>query len=84
MQKKNYQIRHAGGKYWLLDMEQDGIQYNIPSFINETGMYIYTRMCDGKDAGVIAQEMHNDFSIDVKQALSDVEEFICIMREKGL
>lgn len=37
MQKNRYQLRCAAGKYWLLDMEQDGETYRPPLMLNESG-----------------------------------------------
>ena len=41
MQKNRYQLRCAAGKYWLLDMEQDGETYRPPLMLNESGAYIF-------------------------------------------
>lgn len=40
MQKNRYQLRCAAGKYWLLDMEQDGETYRPPLMLNERGLYL--------------------------------------------
>ena len=35
MQKNRYQLRCAAGKYWLLDMEQDGETYRPDKIAEE-------------------------------------------------
>ena len=52
--------------------------------LNETGMYIYTRLCDKKDVMQIAEELHNDFGISITDAKKDIEDFIVIMIKKGI
>lgn len=79
-----YQVRYAGGNYWLLDMEQNGLNYKIPPALNETGIYIYRKLCEGQSAAIIAQNLHEDFDIEVDEALEDVKFFIDDMIEKGI
>lgn len=79
-----YQVRYAGGNYWLLDMEQNGLNYKIPPALNETGIYIYRKLCEGQSAAIIAQNLHEDFDIEVDEALEDVKFFIDDMIKKGI
>ena len=44
-----YQIRHAAGIYWLLDMEQQGYPYEKPLPLNEMGAQIWEMMQKGLD-----------------------------------
>ena len=37
---RRYQIRHAAGQYWLLDMHQEVEDYKAPIVMNETGALI--------------------------------------------
>ena len=39
MQKNRYQLRCAAGKYWLLDMEQDGETYRPPLMLYLQAVY---------------------------------------------
>ncbi len=82
MNKTDYQIRYAAGMWWLIDVNQDGFNYKAPQSLNETGMYIYRRLCDGKSVHKIAEEMSNDFGINVEVAMNDIEEFVGSMDEK--
>lgn len=84
MNEKQYQIRYAGGSYWLLDMDQDGLNYKIPPSLNETGMYIYTKLHDGMSTELIAEQMHDEFGISNEQALGDIKVFIDSMIQKGI
>ena len=50
-----FQLRHAAGLYWLLDMEQDAGSYKKPLAMNEMGAEIFKLMQDGKTNLQIAE-----------------------------
>ena len=37
---RRYQLRHAAGRYWLLDMQQEGLVYHKPIELNECAAFI--------------------------------------------
>lgn len=84
MNNKRIQIRHANGKYYLLDMEQDGLNYKIPPVLNESAVYIYNSLENEKTVEEIALDMSNRFGITVEEAAADINEFIKQMEEKGI
>lgn len=84
MNKKVYQIRYAAGMWWLIDVNQNGFDYKSPQSLNDTGMYIYIRLSEGKSVSRIAEDMNKDFGISVVDAIKDIKEFIGIMDEKGI
>lgn len=82
--KVRYQMRKAAGLYWLVDMEQSGIERHEPVALNESGAYIwqqYQRL--GSDASV-AEEIGREFEIPVEEALADVRQFFKQLKEQGL
>ena len=82
--KKSYQIRKAAGLYWLLDMEQSGIDRQEPVALNESGAYIwqqYERL--GSDAAV-AEELSEKFEIPAEEALADVKQFLKQLERQGM
>lgn len=81
---KKYQIRHAGGRYWLLDMEQSGLNYKASLSLNESAGFIYERLVQGKDVWQIAEDMSVNFGIGKKEAIADIDEFIRQMVKKGI
>lgn len=40
---RHYQLRHAAGRYWLLDMQQEGLDYRKPVVLNECAAFIWKR-----------------------------------------
>lgn len=82
--KKRYQIRKAAGLYWLLDMEQNGIERQEPVALNESGAYIwqqYQRL--GSDDSV-AEELSREFEIPAEEALTDVKQFLQQLKRQGM
>ena len=53
---ERYQLRHAAGCYWLLDMEQSGKDYIGPIVLNESGAEIWNRLQAGGTIDQVAEE----------------------------
>ncbi len=82
--QKVYQLRHAAGRYWLLDMQQDGLDYKKPIELNECAALIWERVHQGRTKEEIAQEIQENYGISLEQASGDTEQFIMHLREQGL
>ena len=52
---RHYQLRHAAGRYWLLDMQQEGLDYRKPVVLNECAAFIWKRNDQGEPQEQIAQ-----------------------------
>ena len=79
-----YQIRKAAGQYWLLDMEQSGVNRLEYVILNESGAYIwelYERLQSETD---VAIEMHKEFGLPEEEALADVRQFLKQLKEQGV
>lgn len=79
-----YQLRHAAGKYWLLDMEQDGLQYIKPVMLNECAALIWKWHNDGKSDEQVAEKLRVTYGISMEQAREDTQQFITRLKEQGL
>lgn len=79
-----YQLRQAAGKYWLLDMEQDGLEYVKPVMLNECAAFIWKLHNDGKTDEQIAGRLQNTYGIPAEQAREDTQQFIMRLKEQGL
>lgn len=82
--EKKYQIREALGMYWILDMETDGLAYQVPPALNESGLFIWTRFAEGKGVEDVAVDVSREFGIDVGTAREDVTAFYEAMTAKGI
>ena len=66
---RHYQLRHTAGRYWLLDMQQEGLDYRKPVVLNECAAFIWKRNDQGDSKG---------------QAMEDTQQCIQRLKEQGL
>ena len=79
-QKNRYQLRHAAGLYWLLDMDQPGIPYRKPVPVNEVAAAIWKMIEAGKTQSEIENEIGRIYGISGEEVHSDVQEFLDQLR----
>lgn len=79
-----YQLRHAAGRYWLLDMEQSGVPYRKPIPINDAGAGIWRLLEQGYGVNEIADGLCGEYQADREQMLRDIEEFQEELRKQGI
>lgn len=82
--KKRYQIRKAAGLYWLVDMEQSGINRQEQIVLNESGAYIWKQYERLGSEVAVAEELSGEFDIPVEEALADVEQFLQQLKDQGM
>ena len=80
---KKFQLRHAAGIYWLLDMEQEIGNYKKPLSMNEVGAEIFELMQEGKDNLHIAEILGDRYSSKPEDVLSDILGFELQLKEFG-
>lgn len=73
--KNRYCLRYAGGVYWLLDCEQEGVPYKEPIPMNEVGADIWSLMEQGKTESEIVEQISEDYGADKETVKQDVEQF---------
>ena len=81
---QKYKLRHAAGKYWLLDMEQQAGTDRAPVATNETGALILENYFRTKDPSAVAQVLRDVYEIEFEEALADVKEFLSQIRKQGV
>lgn len=79
-----YQLRHAAGLYWLLDMEQEGLEFQPPISFNESGAYIWRKLEAGMKPEKIAECLSREFEIEYCEARQDVDQFLEQLHEKRI
>lgn len=82
--REKYQLRQAAGCYWLLNMEQSGKDYIQPVVLNESGAEIWKRLQAGNTIAQIAEEFNRQFQIPLPEAVEDIRQFVCQLREQGM
>lgn len=82
--KQRYQLRQAAGKFWLLDMEQEAGVYRAPVAMNETGAMILNSYWETGDPESAAKALHDEYEIEMDEALRDVSDFLNQLRRQGI
>ena len=71
-----YQLRHAAGLYWLIDMEQSGGAYINPIPLNDSGAKLWRMLESGVSQEEICRRLCAEHEISMEQARVDVRDFI--------
>ena len=71
-----YQLRHAAGLYWLIDMEQPDKAYHSPVPLNEGGAALWRMIDGGASIDEICQNLCAESGISMEQARTDATDFI--------
>lgn len=79
-----YQMRHAAGVCWLLDMEQPGYPYKKPVPLNEQGAQIWEMTVRGMDIGEISGKLAEWYGVSSEEIRSDVREFYEQLGRQGI
>ncbi|MCR5727711.1 MAG: PqqD family protein [Lachnospiraceae bacterium] len=80
---KRFQLRHAAGVYWLLDMEQEIGEYKKPLIMNETGAEIFKLLEEGKNEDEITKILADRYSSKPDDVQRDIAGFEMHLREFG-
>lgn len=78
-----FQLRHAAGIYWLIDMEQTIGRYKKPLQMNDTGAEIFEMMQEGKDNIQIAEILVGRYNSKPENVLGDIVGFEMRLKEFG-
>lgn len=70
-QRERYQLRHAAGQYFLLDMEQSGMPYKRPMELNEIGAEIW-QMMNGYTTEQVVERLAMEYDADEADIRQDV------------
>lgn len=80
----DYQLREAGGFYWLINMSQSGKEYMQPLRLNETGAMLLTGYYEGRTAGELACELSERYELPVEEMKKDVDAFLVQLAANGI
>ncbi len=81
---KNYQVRKAAGRYWLLDMGQKGLDYKKPVPLNETGATIWELLQKSDSIERAVEEFAKGYGVEKEAVLEDVMQFLEQLRQQGI
>ena len=78
-----FQLRHAAGMYWLLDMDQEIGTYKKPLPMNAAGAEIFRLMQEGKNSLQIAQILVGRYNSKPEDVLKDIVGFEMQLKKFG-
>lgn len=83
-EKGRYQLRKAAGLYWLVDMEQSGVERQEQIVLNESGAYIWRQYQRLQSETKVAEVLSREFGISAQEGLADIRQFFQQLKEQGL
>lgn len=81
---KQYQLRYAAGRYYLLDMNQVGVPYKRPMELNPIGAEIWQMMVKGYATEQVVQVLASEYEADVADIREDVQLFQRSLKTYGV
>lgn len=84
LERERWQLRHAAGTYWLLDMEQRAGSRKTPLSLNEAGAELWELLSDGVEEEAAADVLCDRYQLDQESALKDVRDFIVGLETQGI
>ncbi len=72
---KQYQLRYAAGRFYLLDMKQLGVPYKRPMELNHIGAEIWQMMMEGFTIEQVVQKLAEEYEADAADVREDVLQF---------
>lgn len=81
---ERWQLRHAAGSWWLLDMEQGPEDWRPPLSLNQAGAEIWDHLQQGMGEEAVAEQMSRRYQIDRESALADVRDFLAGLEAQGV
>lgn len=84
LERERWQLRHAAGTYWLLDMEQRAGGRKAPFSLNAAGAELWKLLTDGVEEEAAADMLCSRYQLDKQSALRDVRDFIAGLETQGI
>lgn len=84
LERERWQLRHAAGAYWLLDMEQGTGSRKTPLSLNAVGAELWELLIGGVEEEAAADMLCSRYQLDRQSALRDVRDFIAGLEAQGI
>lgn len=79
-----WQLRHAAGTYWLLDMGQEPGKPKEILSLNQVGAELWRILQQGTTGEAAAEMLCLQYGLDREEALRDVQSFFSALEAKGI
>lgn len=81
---ERWQLRHAAGSWWLLDMMQEPGSWRPPLSLNRAGAEIWECLQQGMKGEDAAGLLCGRYGLDRAEALADVRGFLEALEAQGV
>jgi len=81
--KEGYILREVAGNFMVIPVGGDNRHLNKVISLNETGAFLWEKLGEDQTAEALADAMCNEYVIDRGIALSDVQEFLSLLKVNG-
>lgn len=84
IEQGRWQLRHAAGSYWLLDMKQGPESRKSPLSLNQVGAELWNLFQQGAEEEAAVDMLCCQYQIDRDSALEDVRGFLAGLEAQGI
>ena len=78
-------LKEVAGDYMIIPLANGNMNATKIFNINESGAFIYKKLCENISVDEIAKLMMKEYKgLDLNTALNDINEFIDLLKEKGI
>ncbi len=84
LERERWQLRHAAGSYWLLDMKQGPENWRPPLSLNRAGAELWELLEQGIEEEAAADMLCSRYRLDRESALKDVRDFLTGLETQGI
>ena len=81
--KDTFILSEIGDSFVVVPTGADTVDLNTMITLNETGAFLWQKLCDEKEKEELINEILNEYDIDRETVTNDVEEFIEKLRTIG-
>jgi hypothetical protein len=82
--KENYVLKEVAGKYLVVPINEEALNFNGIITLNETGAFLFRLLQVDQSLENLVNQMTDSYHVEAKQAEKDIENIIQQLNEKGL
>jgi hypothetical protein len=82
--KENYVLKEVAGKYLIVPINEEALNFNGIITLNETGAFLFRLLQVDQSLENLVNQMTDSYHVEAKQAEKDIENIIQQLNEKGL
>lgn len=80
--KEGFIIKEVADSFVVVPVGENLVDFSSMITTNETGAFIWNLLSEDKTADELAEALVSEYSVDLKTAKADVEEFLSVLKSK--